>query len=98
MCNLYTYKMTRGEMRALKLHFQLIGTTWTEWEERQGRRNEPVEEVYPNKPAPVLVLENGEHVVREDMLWGPWTGDQRWRPLAVLDHDHRGQWRGAAYP
>ena len=35
MCNLYTRKMTAEEMRALKLHFQFIGTTWTEWEERQ---------------------------------------------------------------
>jgi len=67
---LYTSKMTRERMWALKLHFQLIGTKWTEWEERQGRRNEPIEDVYPNKPAPVVVLENGEHVVREEMLWG----------------------------
>ena len=70
MCNLYTYKMTREEMRALKLHFQFIGTTWTEWEERQRRLNEPVEDVYPNKRAPVVTLQGGEHVVREDMLWG----------------------------
>jgi hypothetical protein len=28
MCNLYTWKMTAEEMRALKLHFQFIGTTW----------------------------------------------------------------------
>ena len=27
--------MTAEEMRALMLHFQFIGTTWTEWEERQ---------------------------------------------------------------
>jgi hypothetical protein len=32
-----------------KLHFQFIGTTWTEWEERQRRQNEPIEDVYPNK-------------------------------------------------
>ena len=70
MCNLYTYKMSAEEMRALKLHFQFYGTTWTEWEECQRRRNEPIEDVYPNKRAPVVVIENGEHVVREDMLWG----------------------------
>jgi len=70
MCNLYTWKMTAEEMRALKLHFQFIGTTWAEWEERQRRQNEPIEDVYPNRRAPVVVLENGEHVVREDMLWG----------------------------
>ena len=70
MCNLYTYKMTVEEMRALKLHFQLIGTTWSDWEERQRRRNAPIEDVYPNKRAPVVVLQDGAHVVREDMLWG----------------------------
>src|SRR5690242_18293656 len=62
--------MTAEEMRALKLHFQFIGTTWTEWEERQRRQNEPIEDVYPNKRAPMVVLQNGEHVVREHMLWG----------------------------
>jgi putative SOS response-associated peptidase YedK len=70
MCNLYTYKMSVEEMRALKLHFQFVGTTWTDWEERQRRQNEPIEDVYPNKRAPVVVIENGEPVVREDMLWG----------------------------
>jgi hypothetical protein len=30
MCNLYTYKMTAAETRTLKLHYQFIGTTWTE--------------------------------------------------------------------
>jgi hypothetical protein len=40
--------------------------TWTEWEERQRQRNEP----NPNKRAPVVVIENGEHIVRADLLWG----------------------------
>jgi len=101
MCNLYTYKMSREEMRALKLHFQLIGTTWSDWEERQRRRNEPVEDVYPNKRAPVVVVQDGQHVVREDMLWGfpkhqpraNWGTNFRtlknsqWRPW--LDRAHR---------
>ena len=34
MCNLYTWKMTAEEMRALKLRFQLIATTC-----RNGRRS-----------------------------------------------------------
>jgi len=101
MCNLYTYKMTAEQMRALKLHYQFIGTTWTEWEERQRQQNEPIEDVYPNKRAPVVVLQNGEHVVREDMLWGfpkykpgaSWGTNFRtlknsqWRPW--LDREHR---------
>jgi putative SOS response-associated peptidase YedK len=101
MCNLYTYKMSAAEMRALKLHYQFHGTTWSEWEERQAGRNEPIEDVYPNKRAPVVVVENGEHVVREDMLWGfpkyepgaNWGTNFRtlkngqWKPW--LDREHR---------
>jgi hypothetical protein len=64
MCNLYTWKMTAEEMRALKLHYQIHGTTWAEWEERQRQQNKPIDDVYPNKRAPVVVIENGEHVVR----------------------------------
>lgn len=101
MCNLYTYKMTADEMRALKLHFQLIGTTFTAWEERQRRQNQPIEDVYPNKRAPVIVIEDGEPVVREDMLWGfpkykagaNWgtnfrtLNNSQWKPW--LDREHR---------
>jgi putative SOS response-associated peptidase YedK len=101
MCNLYTWKMTAAEMRALTLHFQLIGTTWTEWEERQRGQNEPIKDVYPNKPAPVATLQNGEHVLREDMLWGfpkykpsaNWgtnfrtLNNSRWK--SWLDREHR---------
>jgi hypothetical protein len=43
--------MSAEETRALKLHFQFYGTTLTEWEKRQRRRNEPIEDVYPNKRA-----------------------------------------------
>ena len=70
MCNLYTWKMSAEEMRDLKRHFQLIGTTWSDWEERLRRQNVPIEDVYPNMRAPVVILQNGEHVVREDMRWG----------------------------
>jgi putative SOS response-associated peptidase YedK len=101
MCNLYTYKMSAAEMRALKLHYRFVGTTWMDWEERQRRQNAPVEDVYPNKGAPVVVIENGEHVVREDMLWGfpkiragaNWgtnfrtLDNSQWRPW--LDRAHR---------
>src|SRR5580658_3484772 len=101
MCNLYTHKMTAAEMRALMLHYQFHGLTWTEREERQRERNAPIEDVYPNKRAPVVVVENGEHVVREDMLWGfpkykpgaNWGTHFRtlkngqWRPW--LDREHR---------
>jgi putative SOS response-associated peptidase YedK len=70
MCNIYTWKMAAVQMRVLKLHYQFIGTSWTEWEERQSRGYKPFEEVYPNKRAAVVVIQNGQHVLREDMLWG----------------------------
>jgi putative SOS response-associated peptidase YedK len=63
-------------MQALKLHFQFIGTTWTEWEERQRGRNEPPQsaavplgETYPNYEAPVIVDQDGSPAVRS-MRWG----------------------------
>ena len=101
MCNLYTWKMSAEEMRALKLHFQFIGTAWSDWVERQRRFNAPIDDVYPNKRAPVVVLQDGEHVVREDMLWGfpkykpgaNWgtnfrtLGNSQWRTW--LDGGHR---------
>jgi putative SOS response-associated peptidase YedK len=67
MCNLYTYKMSADEMRGLMSHYRLIGTTWTE---RMRIQNEPVNDVYPNRPAPVVVEHDGQRDVREDMLWG----------------------------
>jgi putative SOS response-associated peptidase YedK len=67
MCNLYSYKMSADEMRRLMEHFKLLGTTWSE---PIRARNAPIEDVYPNQPAPVVVVQNGERIVREDLLWG----------------------------
>src|SRR6266851_4338992 len=67
MCNLYTYKMSVDEMRSLVNHFKLIGTTWPE---RMWTQNEPIKDVYPNRPAPVVVEQDGQRIVREDLLWG----------------------------
>ena len=67
MCNLYTYKMSAEEMRSLMSHYWLIGTTLSE---RMRMQNAPIEDVYPNRAAPVVLVEGGERVVREDMLWG----------------------------
>jgi hypothetical protein len=32
-------------------------------------RNETLD-VYPNRPAPVAIEQDGQRVVRQDMLWG----------------------------
>ena len=54
------------EVRHLIQHYRLIGR---DFEEVMRGRNETLD-VYPNRPAPVVVLQDGQHVVREDMLWG----------------------------
>jgi len=34
-----------------------------------GTRNDALE-VYPNRPAPVVVVSDGQRIVRQDKLWG----------------------------
>jgi putative SOS response-associated peptidase YedK len=96
MCNLYTYRVMPEEMAGLMAHFKLIGRQWSE---HIRSRNEPIEDVYPNHRAPVLVMQDGQPVVRDDMLWGfpKFNGQYRtnfrnlknhmWRNW--LDREHR---------
>lgn len=65
MCNLYTYRLSRDEVRHLLTHYKLIGK---EWAEAMDGRNEPTN-VYPNYEAPVVVVRDGQRVV-ETMRWG----------------------------
>lgn len=67
MCNLYTHRVMPEEMAGLRAHFRLIGQSFAE---AMRVRNTPIEDVYPNHRASVIVLQDGEPVVREDMLWG----------------------------
>jgi putative SOS response-associated peptidase YedK len=64
MCNLYT--LAPWEVRHLIQHYRLIGR---DFEEVMRGRNETLD-VYPNRPAPVVVEQDGQRVVRQDMLWG----------------------------
>jgi putative SOS response-associated peptidase YedK len=64
MCNLYT--LAPWEVRHLIRHYTLIGR---DFEEVMRGRNETLD-VYPNRPAPVVIEQDGERVVRQDMLWG----------------------------
>ena len=95
MCNLYT--LAPWEVRHLIQHYRLIGT---DFEETMRGRNETLD-VYPNRPAPVVIEQDGEFVVRHDMLWGfpPFRlgagygtnfrtlKNHLWRPW--LDREHR---------
>ena len=74
MCNLYTLKLSAWEVRNLMQHYKLIGR---EWEDVMGTRNDALE-VYPNRPAPVVVVSDGQRIVRQDMLWLPTVQGRRW--------------------
>lgn len=67
MRNLYAYRVIPVEMASLIAHFKLIGQSGAE---AMRRRNARPEEVDPNHHAPVLVMQDGQPVVREDMVWG----------------------------
>ena len=52
MCNLYTYKLSRDEIRGLLQHYKLIGRQWAEVFEKEmaGKNDEAL--VYPKYQAP----------------------------------------------
>jgi hypothetical protein len=56
MCNLYTYRVMPEEMAGLIAHFKLIGRQFAEV---MRARNDPDADVYPNRRAPVCVLQDG---------------------------------------
>jgi hypothetical protein len=57
MCNLYTYKLSRDEIRGLMQHYKLVGQQWAEVFEQEmiGKNDEAL--VYPKYQAPVVTLE-----------------------------------------
>jgi len=69
MCNLYTYRLSRDEIRGLMKHYKLIGTEWAEQVESEMRgQNEPAL-VYPNYLAPVQIESDGTRAI-ERLRWG----------------------------
>ena len=53
MCNLYTYKLSRDEIRGLMEHYKLVGVEWAEVFETEmaGKNDEAqVYELVPNQP------------------------------------------------
>ncbi len=67
ICNLYTYRVMPEEMAGLIAHFKLIGRQFADV---MRMKNDPDADVYPNRRAPVLVTQDGQPVMRTDMLWG----------------------------
>jgi putative SOS response-associated peptidase YedK len=69
MCNLYTYKLSRDEVRGLLEHYKLVGQEWAEvFEKRMAGRNDEAL-VYPKYPAPVVIVRDGKQELT-DMGWG----------------------------
>jgi putative SOS response-associated peptidase YedK len=69
MCNLYTYKLSRDEIRGLMQHYKLVGVEWAEVFEKEilGKNDEAL--VYPKYRAPVVIVREGERDL-EHMGWG----------------------------
>jgi hypothetical protein len=61
MCNLYTLRLSAWEARNLMQHYKLIGK---DWEDVMGARNDALE-FYPNRPAPVVVIQDGDRIYLE---------------------------------
>jgi hypothetical protein len=60
MRNLYTYRLSRDEIRGLMQHYKLIGVEWAEIfeKEMEGKNDEAL--VYPKYRAPVVIVRDGE--------------------------------------
>jgi putative SOS response-associated peptidase YedK len=69
MCNLYTYKLSRDEIRGLLRHYRLVGQQWSAVFEREmaGKNDEAL--VYPKYQAPVVIVRAGERQLAH-MGWG----------------------------
>ena len=69
MCNLYTYKLSRDEIRGLLQHYKLVGQQWSEVFEREmaGKNDEAL--VYPKYQAPVVIVRDGARELAY-MSWG----------------------------
>ncbi len=69
MCNLYTYKLSRDEVRGLLEHYKLVGQQWGAMFEQKmaGKNDEAL--VYPKYPAPIVIVRDGEQQL-EHMGWG----------------------------
>jgi len=101
MCNFYTYKLSRAEIRGLMQHYKLIGTEWAEMfdKEMAGKNDEAL--MYPKYQAPVVIVREGEREL-EHMGWGmpgpiPRTniGERPRRPgfLTNVRNTQSGHWR-----
>jgi putative SOS response-associated peptidase YedK len=101
MRNLYTYTLSRDEIRGLMEHYKLVGVEWAQVFEKEmlGKNDEAL--VYPKYPAPVVVGRDGKCVL-DHMGWGMPSpvppirpGEKPKRPafLTNVRNTRSGHWR-----
>jgi hypothetical protein len=102
VCNLYTYKLSRDEIRGLLQHYKLIGRQWAEVFEKEmaGKNDEAL--VYPNYLAPVVIEQDGKRVL-DHLRWGmpapllppmkPGQPPKPGRPVTNVRNTRSGHWR-----
>lgn len=82
MCNLYTTKLSRDEVRGLLRHYKLVDQPWAaRFEKDQAAMNDDGR-VFPKYAAPVVTVQGGKQVL-EKMRWGmpgPTFGNPDARP------------------
>lgn len=87
MCNLYTYKLSRDEVRGLLDHYKLIGQEWVEMFERDVVAANDVL-VYPKYAAPLVMVRQGEQAV-DRLKWGMpgpvFPGEKATRPRFITN-------------
>jgi putative SOS response-associated peptidase YedK len=69
MCNLYTFKLSRDEVKGLLEHYQLAGNEWARVFDKDIRELNESGQVYPGYSAPVVTVQDGEETL-EKMRWG----------------------------
>lgn len=69
MCNLYTMKLSRDEVRGLLEHYQLANREWAKLFEKEQRGINDDGRIYPKYAAPVVTVQKGEERL-EKMKWG----------------------------
>lgn len=88
MCNLYTTKLSRDEVRGLLRHYKLADQPWSvRFAEEQAAMNQDGR-VFPKYPAPVVVARDGR-LSLERMRWGlpgpKFPGEENARPRFITN-------------
>jgi len=88
MCNLYTYKLSRDEVRGLLSHYKLVGQQWSEVFSNDMRGMNDDGRVYPKYPAPVVLVKDGKPIL-DRLKWGlpgpMFPGEKSTRPRFITN-------------